>query len=161
MTAFDAPAGEETAASPPDSERRLLELDEGECRQLLGTVVIGRLAFTQGSLPAVQPVHFTLLGSTIVIPTRPGSKAAAADANAVVAFEVDDFDPDAKTGWSVTAVGPSRLLTRPDEIEALEALGLAPWASTPHRCYIAVRTSMWRGRRLFPNNPAAPLGPED
>jgi nitroimidazol reductase NimA-like FMN-containing flavoprotein (pyridoxamine 5'-phosphate oxidase superfamily) len=131
-----------------DTERRLRELDEEECRQLLGSAVIGRLAFTEGSLPAVQPVHFTLLGGHVVIPTRPGSKVAAATANAVVAFEVDAYDPQKRTGWSVTAVGPSRLLTRPDEIEALEALGLAPWASTPHRCYIAVRTSILRGRRL-------------
>jgi nitroimidazol reductase NimA-like FMN-containing flavoprotein (pyridoxamine 5'-phosphate oxidase superfamily) len=134
--------------STQDTERRLSELDEEECRRLLGTAVIGRLAFTEGSLPAVQPVHFTLLGGHVVIPTRPGSKVAAATANAVVAFEVDDFDPEEKTGWSVTAVGPSRLLTRPDEIEELEALGLAPWAGTPHRCYIAVRTTILRGRRL-------------
>ena len=133
----------------PDQDRRLQELDEEECRQLLGTAVIGRLAFTEGSLPAVQPVHFTLLGGHVVIPTRPGSKVAAATANAVVAFEVDDFAPDERTGWSVTAIGPSRLITRPDEIEALQALGLAPWASTPQLCYIAVRTSILRGRRLF------------
>jgi hypothetical protein len=132
----------------PDTERRLCELDEEECRELLGTAVIGRLAFTEGALPAIQPVHFTLLGEHVVIPTRPGSKVAAATANAVVAFEVDDFDPATRVGWSVTAVGPSRLLTRSDEVGALDALGLQPWASTPHRCYIAVRTSIWHGRRL-------------
>jgi hypothetical protein len=151
MTAFDRPVSEQASAGPPDRERRLLELDEEECRQLLGTAVIGRLAFTEGSLPAIQPVHFTLLGSHVLIPTRPGSKVAAATKHAVVAFEVDDYDPVRKTGWSVTAIGPSRLITRDDEIEALEALGLAPWASTTHRCYIAVRTSILRGRRLFAN----------
>jgi nitroimidazol reductase NimA-like FMN-containing flavoprotein (pyridoxamine 5'-phosphate oxidase superfamily) len=140
-----------------DTERRLRELDEEECLQLLGTAVIGRLAFTEGSLPAIQPVHFALLGRHVVIPTRPGSKVAAAAANAVVAFEVDDFDPDRRTGWSVTVVGPSRVLTRADEIESLEALGLAPWASTPDRCYIDVRASILRGRRLFSGSSAAPL----
>ena len=134
--------------STPDADRRLWELNEEECRELLGTAVIGRLAFTEGALPAVQPVHFTLLGGHVFIPTRPGSKVAAATANTVVAFEADDFDPRTKTGWSVTTVGPSRLLTDPDEIDALEALGLRPWAPTPHRCYIAVRTSIWHGRRL-------------
>jgi len=131
------------------SDRKLQELNEEECRELLGTAVIGRIAFTDGALPAVQPVHFTLLGGHLYIPTRPGSKVAAASANSVVAFEVDDFDPDTRLGWSVTTVGPSRLVTHPDDIEALHALGLRPWAPTPDLCYIAVRTSIWHGRRLF------------
>ena len=135
--------------SGSDVERRLWELNEEECRELLGTAVIGRLAFTAGALPAVQPVHFALLGGHIVIPTRPGSKVAAATANAVVAFEADDFDPQTRTGWSVTAVGPSRLLTDRGEMAELDDLGLRPWAPTSHRCYIAVRTSIWHGRRLF------------
>jgi nitroimidazol reductase NimA-like FMN-containing flavoprotein (pyridoxamine 5'-phosphate oxidase superfamily) len=131
-----------------DAERRLWELNEEECRELLGTAVIGRIAFTEGALPAVQPVHFTLLGGHVYIPTRPGSKVAAAIANTVVAFEADDFDPRTRTGWSVTTIGQSRLLTDDEETGELDALGLRPWASTPHRCYIAVHTSIWHGRRL-------------
>jgi uncharacterized protein len=142
----------------PDADRRLRELSEEECRELLGTAVIGRIAFTEGSLPAVQPVHFTLLGEHVYIPTRPGSKVAAAVANTVVAFEADHFDPTTKTGWSVTTIGPSRLLTDDDATAALDALGLRPWASTPHRCYIAVRTSIWHGRRLVAPEQAALLG---
>jgi len=130
------------------ADPRLWELNEEECRELMGTAVIGRLAFTERALPAVQPVPFSLLGGHVVIPTRPGSKVAAATADTVVAFEVDDFDLLTRTGWSVTTVGPSRLLTRQDEIDALDAVGLQPWAPTPHRCYIAVRTSIWHGRRL-------------
>jgi hypothetical protein len=138
----------EVPMTGPGGPRRLWELGEEECRELLGTAVIGRIAFTEGALPAIQPVHFSLLGNNVVIPTRPGSKVAAAVANAVVAFEADDFDPATKTGWSVTTVGPSRLLTDADEIAALDALGLRPWADTPQRCYIVVRTSLWRGRRV-------------
>jgi hypothetical protein len=135
--------------------RHLRDLDEEECRELLGTAVLGRIAFTDGALPAIQPVHFALLGGHIYIPTRLGSKVAAATANAVVAFEVDDFDPITHIGWSVTAVGPSRLVTRPDDIAALHALGLEPWASTLDPCYIAVRTSLWSGRQLFVPIPRA------
>src|SRR5690349_23146918 len=113
-----------------DEERRLRELDEEECRELLGTAVIGRIAFTEGALPAIQTVHFTLLGGHVYIPTRPGSKVAAATRNAVVAFQADDFDAETRVGWSVTTVGPSRLITRPDDVEALRALGLEPWAPT-------------------------------
>ena len=136
-------------------ERRLRELDEQECRRLLGTAVIGRIAFTEGALPAIQPVHFALIGDNVLIPTRPGSKVAAAAARTVVAFEVDDFDVRLRTGWSVTAIGPSRLVTDPDDLAGLDALGLAPWASTEQPCFIAIRPGIWHGRRLV-----APGGPE-
>jgi uncharacterized protein len=134
----------------PDSGRRLRELDEAECRELLGTAVIGRIAFTEGALPAIQPVHFTLLGEHIYVATRPGSKVTAAIANSIVAFEADDFDASTRMGWSVTTVGASRLVIHPEEVTALHALGLEPWAATPHPCYIAIRTSIWHGRRLLP-----------
>ena len=136
-------------------DRRLREFDEQECRRLLGTAVIGRLGFTEGALPAIQPVHFALLGDNVLIPTRPGSKVAAAAAGTVVAFEVDDFDVTLRTGWSVTAIGPSRLVTDPDDLAGLDALGLTPWASTDQPCCIAIRPGIWRGRRLF-----VPGGPE-
>jgi nitroimidazol reductase NimA-like FMN-containing flavoprotein (pyridoxamine 5'-phosphate oxidase superfamily) len=128
-------------------ERGLDELDEEECRQLLGTAVIGRIAFTERALPAIQPVRFALIGNHVVIPTRPGSKMAAAARGAVVAFEVDSFDPETRTGWSVTTVGPSRVVDD-DEFAALDALGLRPWAATDEPVYIAIRTMVWHGRRL-------------
>lgn len=144
--------------SATGTARRLHELDEEECRRLLGTAVLGRLAFTEGALPAIQPVHFALLGGTVVIPTRPGSKVTAAAAHTVVAFEVDDFDPVRRTGWSVTVVGPSRLVTDADDLAALDALGLAPWAPTEHPCCIAVRPTIWRGRVLSEAGDAVPAG---
>ena len=73
-------------------ERSLEVLDEDECRRLLPTAAIGRLAFTEGALPAIQPVSFGVAGNQIVIPTRVGSKVAAATRGAIVAFEVDAID---------------------------------------------------------------------
>jgi nitroimidazol reductase NimA-like FMN-containing flavoprotein (pyridoxamine 5'-phosphate oxidase superfamily) len=132
----------------PD-DARLQELDDQECRRLLGSAVIGRIAFSAGARPAIQPVPFTLRGGHVYIPTRPGSKVAAATANSVVAFEADSFDPQTHVGWSVTTIGPARLVTRPEDLAALRLLGLEPWAATPDPCFIAVRTSIWHGRRLF------------
>ncbi|MEV0831043.1 pyridoxamine 5'-phosphate oxidase family protein [Nonomuraea rubra] len=64
--------------------------------------------FTDRALPAVQPVAFHLDGERIVIRTGIGSKLAAATRNAVVAFEADEFDPEERTGWSVTVIGHAR-----------------------------------------------------
>jgi len=129
---------------------RLEAIGEAECRRLLAGAVIGRLAYTEGALPAIQPVHFTLLGDRIVIPTREGSKVAAASRGAVVAFEVDDFDTTSRTGWNVTVVGPSHVVTRPDEVADLDLLGARAWAPADVPCYIVIETTLVRGRRLLP-----------
>ena len=131
-----------------DVLRQLEVLEESECRSLLTTATIGRLAFTEGALPAVQPVHFVVVDRRIIIPTRVGSKVAAASRGAVVAFEVDEFDADARTGWDVTVIGPSRVVEHPDEVRALDGLGVRAWAPPDIPCYVAVQMSIVRGRRL-------------
>jgi nitroimidazol reductase NimA-like FMN-containing flavoprotein (pyridoxamine 5'-phosphate oxidase superfamily) len=131
-----------------DVFRRLEVLEESECRSLLTTAPIGRLAFTEGALPAIQPVHFVVVDHQIIIPTRMGSKVAAASRGAVVAFEVDEFDADARTGWDVTVIGPSRVVEHPDQVRALDRLGVRAWAPPDVPCYVAVQMSIVRGRRL-------------
>ena len=144
---------------PLSHQDRVLDvLDEGECRRLLTTADIGRLAFTEGALPAIQPVSFGVHDGHVLIPTRMGSKVAAASRGAVVAFEVDSYDVVARTGWNVTVVGPSRIISDPAEIRALEPLGLSPWAPAPQPCYIAVRIALVRGRRVRARSEAEGIG---
>jgi hypothetical protein len=132
-----------------DDGARVLELlDEQECRRLLGTARLGRLAFTEGALPMIQPVGFVVSGEEVLIPTRLGSTLTAAARGAVVAVEVDDVDPVARTGWDVTVVGPSRVVTDPAEVARLDQLGARPWAPAGVPCYVAVRIAVLRGRRL-------------
>ncbi|SDM82113.1 pyridoxamine 5'-phosphate oxidase family protein [Nonomuraea jiangxiensis] len=123
-------------------------LGRQECLDLLSTAPIGRIVFTDRALPAVQPVNFHLDGHFIVIRTSIGSKLAAATRHAVVAFEADEFDPESRTGWSVTAVGRSRAATDPAEIDRLAALPLAAWAPGDRGHYVVVEAEQVSGRRL-------------
>ena len=52
-----------------ERERLLEVLDEAECRRLLGTASIGRIAFTEGAMPAIQPASYALRGEDVFIPT--------------------------------------------------------------------------------------------
>ncbi|MFQ1002406.1 pyridoxamine 5'-phosphate oxidase family protein [Modestobacter sp. SSW1-42] len=132
-----------------DEGREVEVLDRAACLTLLGTAALGRIAFTEGALPAVQPVTFALGDGELYIPTHAGSKVAAASRGAVVAFEVDDVDPLARTGWNVTVVGPSRLIVDSDDVARLDAMGVRPWArSGAGHCYIGVRTQLVQGRRI-------------
>jgi len=134
--------------SPARGDRRLDVLDGAECRRLLATASIGRIAFTEGALPAIQPASFALRGEDVLIPTGLGSKMAAGSRGAVLAFEVDDYDLVARTGWNVTVIGPSRLVSVPAQVRALDALGVRPWAPATTHCYIALRIAVVGGRRI-------------
>jgi nitroimidazol reductase NimA-like FMN-containing flavoprotein (pyridoxamine 5'-phosphate oxidase superfamily) len=123
-------------------------LSQRECIDLLSWTPIGRIVFTDRALPAVQPVTFCLDGEDIVIRTGAGSKLAAATRDAVVAFEADDFDPGANTGWSVTAIGRARAVTAPAEITRLSALPLRIWTQRNQDHFIVLRAEQLSGRRI-------------
>ena len=133
-----------------EQERLLHVLHLAECRRLLATVAIGRIAFTEAAMPSIQPAAFAISGEDVVIPTGLGSKMAAGSRGAVVAFEVDDYDLIERTGWNVTVIGPSRLISVPSQVAALDALGVLPWAPAVTHCYIAVYMAVVRGRRISP-----------
>ena len=110
------------------SKRQELEvLNRRQCLDLLQTVRVGRLVFTEDALPAVQPVNFRLWRDDVVIRVAGGAKLAAAAHNLVVAFEADELDPDLRTGWSVTVVGHAQRITDVDELVELSGTFLQPW----------------------------------
>ncbi|TDQ52218.1 pyridoxamine 5'-phosphate oxidase family protein [Actinorugispora endophytica] len=123
-------------------------LDRDECLRLLAQAPIGRIVFTDRALPAVQPVNFTMHGVDIVIRTSPDSKLARATRDTVVAFEVDDYDVQGRTGWSVMVVGLGRAVTDPGELAVLEELPLRPWAPGRRSHFIRIVTDIITGRRI-------------
>lgn len=123
-------------------------LSRQECIDLLSSTPIGRIVFTDRALPAVQPVNFYLDGEDIVIRTGAGSKLAAATRRTVVAFEIDDFDAEARTGWSVTAVGHARAVSDVTEIARLSMLPLTAWAPGDRDHFIVMRAEQISGRRI-------------
>ena len=142
------------------SQRLLAVLDEAECRRLLATASIGRVAFTDAAMPAIQPASFAVSGNDVLIPTGLGSKMAAGSRGAVLAFEVDDYDLAERTGWNVTVVGPSRLISDPSHVTALNALGVLPWAPAKTHCYIALHMAVVRGRRISSPRRPSPQDPQ-
>ncbi|WP_345347824.1 pyridoxamine 5'-phosphate oxidase family protein [Actinoallomurus liliacearum] len=123
-------------------------LGRQECLALLGAAQIGRIVFTDRALPAVQPVNFVLSGGDIVIRTTAGSKLAAAARGAVVAFEADEFDPRAGTGWSVVVTGQARVVSEAGELQRLRGLPLPVWVPGERGDYIAITPELVSGRRI-------------
>jgi uncharacterized protein len=142
---------------PTTDDDRLVEpLDSSDCHALLGTVRIGRLAFTRDALPAIQPVTFRVHEDRVVIPARSCSGLLPGARGAVVAFEVDAFDDETRTGWTVTVVGPSRSVTDPTEVAALDGLAWPRPSTGPDRCYISVDIGLIHGLRAVPARAVPP-----
>jgi len=121
-----------------DEDRAHEALGRDECLRLLGSAGIGRLAYTQAALPAIRPVSFLLRGADVLIPVRIGSPLADAVRGAVVAFQTDFYDGAARTGWSVTIVGASRVWRRPGRCLIAIRLGqVEGWRTTLPQCAAA------------------------
>jgi len=129
----------------------LQQLSRDECLRLMASVPVGRIIYTRRALPAVELVNFALDHGDIVIRTDRSGKLAAAARGAVVAFEADHLDPAAQSGWSVTAIGPSREVTDPAEIARLREIGLSSWAPGAREHFICVSPQIITGRHLRAN----------
>jgi uncharacterized protein len=123
-------------------------LDRAECDGALKLQRVGRVALCLDH-PVVLPVVYGLLDGDVVFRTAPGAKLIAAALHRPVAFEIDEYDADAGTGWSVNVVGTAEEIVRPADLERAEALGLPAWAGDVRDRYVRIRTAEVTGRALI------------
>ena len=133
-----------------DDDRVVEELDQDECQQLLTGALVGRLGFTDGAMPAIEPVSFTLHDGEVIIPARIGSWLVSAVRGSVVAFQTDSFRDDTRTGWTVTLVGPLHVISAPQRVAQLDEIWPYARETGNGHCYLAVEPGLFRGVRSFP-----------
>jgi len=134
---------------PPGPQLR--DLSPQECRTLLSTHGVGRVAMSASDgHPAVVPVNYEIIDDAIAFRTAPGSVTAAA-AHKEVAFEVDHVDDALSQGWSVLAVGPASVVTDVDTVHRLtQHAHTTPWAGGKREMWVAIRPTSLTGRRITP-----------
>lgn len=126
----------------------LEELSDDQCWELVGSKSLGRLAVAITNHPDIFPVNFRLVDRTILIRSAPGLKLAAATLGTSVAFEVDEIDESAHTGWSVVIHGAAEELHSPDDLLAAEELGIEPWAHSDKHRFVRIAADRITGRRI-------------
>jgi hypothetical protein len=135
------------ALAPTDAEPApgdLVALTRPQCRALLATRSVGRLAYVaRAGVPDIAPVNYELDGEDLLVRSGPGPKLQAAERGDVVAFEVDDLDERARSGWSVVVVGRARRVPAP-----ADTAGPTPWSSGPRRHLVRITPTRVTGRRL-------------
>lgn len=133
------------------------DLDRDACLRLLAARMVGRVVYTDGALPAAQPVNYILDDEEVLFRTGSAGKLAAATQGVVVAFQVDDIDPATRTGWSVLGVGESYEVVDPRRLAEL-ADRLVTWAPLPSDHVVCIPMQILTGRELV-RGAAVPAGP--
>lgn len=124
-------------------------LDGHECRALLASSEVGRIGVVIDGQPLIFPVNYLLDGNCVLVHTDVGSMLTAASL-ARVAFEVDNFDAQTRSGWSVLVQGIGHDVT--DALdrtsEHLQTLQLSPWAPGPKPRLLRIDATAITGRRF-------------
>ncbi|MER6629803.1 pyridoxamine 5'-phosphate oxidase family protein [Streptomyces sp. NPDC000987] len=124
-------------------------LDRQECLRLLTKVPVGRVVYTRQALPAVLPVNFSLDDDfSVLLRTSAASDLVRAVDGVVVAFEADDFDAEARSGWSVVVTGRACVVTDPAEHERLTRTGPRSWMPLPEGVFVRIEAEIVTGREL-------------
>ncbi|MGW2380076.1 helix-turn-helix domain-containing protein [Streptomyces sp. NPDC001658] len=138
------PAGVGRAARTP----HLTELSEQECRRLLSTHGVGRVAIPTGAAPLVVPVNYSVVDDALVFRTRQDS-VPTRGLDREVSFEVDRVDDALSQGWSVLVRGRAAAVTDRDAVRRLvERAYSEPWAGSGRDLWIRVELTAVTGRRI-------------
>lgn len=130
------------------SEADLMELTRAECLRMLSTAVIGRVVFTHLALPTAQPVSFFLDDEEVIFRTSSDSRLATATNNVVVAFQVDEIDPAARTGWSICGVGEAYEVRHPRRLAELTELAPPSWLPSGTTHTVSIPMQQLSGRQI-------------
>ncbi len=140
---------------------RLEVLSREQCRDLLASVPVSRVAFCLDGVPTVLPVNHVVDAWSVAFRTSYGSTLNSAVRGQRVAIEADEWDAERRTGWSVLARGPAEHVTDQDRIRRLEGFDLDVWADGVDRSrWVRVPLDDLSGRRIpAPDDPRTGPGP--
>jgi uncharacterized protein len=124
------------------------ELSVDESMTLLAQTAVGRLVYVADGEPGVMPVNYVFDSGTVVFRTAYGAVLDIISEGARVAFEVDDFDPATRTGWSVLVRGKAEEIWLAKDLAAAHKLELSSWAPGERTHFVRISPSTITGRRI-------------
>ncbi|WP_110239659.1 pyridoxamine 5'-phosphate oxidase family protein [Nocardioides gilvus] len=133
-----------------------VELSFEECRELLLTQSVGRVAFSSPDGVRIVPVNFALRDGSVEFRTTSYSELATHAPGTRVAFEVDQLDPAHRSGWSVIVTGDcERVLEHSGStLSGSTRSGSAPggdadpWAGGRRQLVLRLHAHQMTGRRV-------------
>jgi nitroimidazol reductase NimA-like FMN-containing flavoprotein (pyridoxamine 5'-phosphate oxidase superfamily) len=122
-------------------------LDRGTCLEHLGQHRLASLAITDGALPLVLPVLYTLYGEEILVGAAPNGILGRRMPNSIVSMCVHDLDDELLSGWTVTVTG------RAEPVESLgdlaDGVDLRRWGlDQAGQVVVRIGTELISGRQI-------------
>jgi nitroimidazol reductase NimA-like FMN-containing flavoprotein (pyridoxamine 5'-phosphate oxidase superfamily) len=139
------------------SDRKIEHLDQDECLRLISPGGIGRIGFQSRYGPVILPVNYKLHDGVVVFRTAEHNsldedlQTGIAGGEFKVAFEIDEFDLTARSGWSVLVRGSAHRVRPGSERESAEAVGVEPWPGGDRELFMSITPTTpghVTGRRL-------------
>jgi nitroimidazol reductase NimA-like FMN-containing flavoprotein (pyridoxamine 5'-phosphate oxidase superfamily) len=124
-------------------------MSDDECRELLASRSVGRLAYNDAYGPVVTPLNYAVSDGAVLVATSPATQLAAHAPGTAVALEVDDLDVGEHAGWSVLVRGRAEVV---DYVDLPSAHGArpSPWVAGDRTTYLRISPTSVSGRRLPP-----------
>jgi hypothetical protein len=122
-------------------------LSDEECRELLASRRVGRLAYNDDDGPVVTPLNYAVSDDAVLVATSPTTQLAAHAPGSAVALEVDDLDVGEHAGWSVVVRGRAEVVDY-GALPAAHDARPAPWAAGDRTTYLRIVPTSVSGRRL-------------
>jgi nitroimidazol reductase NimA-like FMN-containing flavoprotein (pyridoxamine 5'-phosphate oxidase superfamily) len=119
------------------SPRSAVALTDEECRRLLRSRTLGRVALVSGALPEIVPVEYVFDESSITFRSEHDDKLKAASPGDVLAFEVDLYEPESGYVSSVHVLGRTSVFTEPPA-----------GRPAPRQEYVRLHCEIVRGQRV-------------
>ena len=126
----------------------LREVSREDCLALLGSKVVGRVAFCDDDGPTVLPVNYVVHDGTVLFRTGP-TATIGRYLGGLAAFEVDDPDEYTESGWSVLVRGHVEPV-EPEDLPADPDARPTPWPEGVRSLYLRIVPREITGRRVFP-----------
>jgi nitroimidazol reductase NimA-like FMN-containing flavoprotein (pyridoxamine 5'-phosphate oxidase superfamily) len=129
--------------------RRFTAMSESQCRDLLQTHHVGRIAWQAADGQQILPVTYAWYDDSLVFRTSPYGLLSELVRPTDVALEIDELNEDRRTGWSVMVQGRAQAVAEPANLVELWAIdGLVPWAPGVRTLFIQVVPRRTTGRVL-------------
>jgi hypothetical protein len=94
----------------------LVDLSREECLARLAAGSVGRVAFTQAAMPALEAIVYRPDAGDVIFGVVAGSRLDRATARVNVLGLEAEIDPLTRCGWSVQGIGESYEVTNPDRL---------------------------------------------
>ena len=127
----------------------LAELDYEECRELLRSTVVGRIAMVVNDYPIILPVNYRMVETSapvwLAVRTRPGN--VLDEGSVPCAFEIDGIDLGGQEGWSVLVRGTLHRVD-PDAAGFRDRFDPEPWVTEERDRWLVIEPYFITGRKL-------------